>query len=193
MVIKAIIFDCFGVLTGDKWKEFVHSLPDGQREPARELNRALDCADLSFDEFLRQMRELTGRSTEDVAGVINAEMYKDEALLGYIASLKPQYKIGLLSNVSTAWIRTTLLSTEELGLFDDQVLSYEVHMVKPNPKIYELSARNLGVEIGECVLVDDSIRNCKGAKQAGMQAILYQDIDQFKTELGRLLAANSNH
>ena len=186
-MVKALIFDCFGVLTGDKWKAFVGSLPKDQHEAARELNRSLNRRQITLQEFLQQVQELTGRSTDEVSSVINAEMYKNQTLLHYIASLKPRYKIGLLSNVSTDWIRTHLLTPTDIELFDDLLLSYEVGTVKPELRAYELSAKRLGVEISECVLIDDSIRNYEGAKKAGMQAILYKDFDQMREELEKII------
>ena len=39
MVIKAIIFDCFGVLTADQWHEFRLQLPREEQSAASELNQ----------------------------------------------------------------------------------------------------------------------------------------------------------
>lgn len=186
-MIKAIIFDCFGVLTGDKWKEFVGSLPKDQKEPARVLSRALDSGILGHDQFYKQIFELTGRQPEEVEGIINAEMHKNTPLLSYIANLKRNYKIGLLSNISSNWIRDSFLNAEETALFDDMVFSYQVGTVKPDPRIFEVAAQNLGVDFSECVFVDDGIGNCEGAKRVGMHTVLYQDYTQLKSELEQLL------
>jgi putative hydrolase of the HAD superfamily len=104
-----------------------------------------------------------------------------------VATLKPTYKIGLLSNVSTNWISEQLLTPEEMALFDDVVLSYKVGMTKPDPRIYKLAAEHLKVSETECLMVDDSENNCEGARAVGMQSICYQDFVQFKSELETLL------
>ena len=130
---------------------------------------------------------LTGHSPQTVSSLINSEMYKDQKILDFIASLKPRYKIGLLSNVSTDWVKTDFLSVAEAALFDDIILSYRVGVVKPNPKIYHICAEELGVEVSECVLIDDGAHNCEGAIKAGMQAILYSNLEQAKEELDRIL------
>lgn len=191
-MIKAIIFDCFGVLTGDKWKDFVWGLPKDQQEPARELNRALDRGFISQQEFAKSIYDVTGHQPKFVEQLINSEMTKNTKLIDVIKSLKQTYKIGLLSNVSTDWIETSFLSKSDLELFDDIVLSYRVGLIKPDPAIYPLVAGRLGLQTTDCLLVDDGPRNCTGAIEAGMQAIVYKEFDQFKHELEQLIKTSQS-
>ncbi len=189
-MIKAIIFDCFGVLTTAPWSEFVGALPESQRDPARELNRAVDAGFITRDKFFDQVHQLTGRTPQAVEEVINANEGKNTTLLNYIAHLKKHYKIGLLSNISSDWITKQLLSREEAELFDDIVLSFQIRMVKPDPRAYELTAGRLGEQINECVFIDDSPSNCEGARAVGMQAIHYQNFEQMKLELDTILKSD---
>ncbi len=188
---KAIIFDCFGVLTSDIWKEFVNSLPEDQQEPARELNRSHDRGDMSLQEFSRAIFELTGSQPRVVEAIINSDMEKNEMLIGYIKSLKQNYKTAILSNVSSNWIRNSFLNNDEQKLFDEYVLSYEVRMAKPDAEIFVLTAQRLGVACDECVFVDDGEQNCIAASKVGMKSILYVDFESFTAELEKILA-NSN-
>lgn len=187
-MIKAIIFDCFGVLTGDKWKEFVATLPEEQRRPASEFNRLLDSGKLPTKDFLSKVSQLTSIPPEKIDGVINAEMHKNTELLKYIASLKTKYKIGLLSNVSSRWIHD-FLTEEELGLFDDLVLSFEVGMTKHDPEIFDLTLQRLEIKASEAAFIDDNQNYVDTAKQKGIKTILYQDYVQMKKELEHILSA----
>lgn len=187
-MIRAIIFDCFGVLTNAPWKEFLGSLPAAQQQPASDLNHALDSGFITLNEFLQKIEELTGMSPPLVEEIINPGPEKNTVLLGYIKTLGDTYKVGLLSNVSSNWISEVLLSKQEANLFSDMVLSHEVGMIKPNPKIYHLAAQRLGCEPGECVMVDDSEGNCQGAEAVGMKAIVYKNFVQFQQELSPLLS-----
>jgi hypothetical protein len=65
VMIRAIIFDCFGVLTTDKWKEFVATLPvRASISPATDLNHALDKVVLSRKRSsLNKLVILTGRTS----------------------------------------------------------------------------------------------------------------------------------
>jgi HAD superfamily hydrolase (TIGR01509 family) len=73
-------------------------------------------------------------------------------------------------------------------LFDVVVVSGEVGFAKPDREIYHHTADLLEVEPAECVFIDDRQAYVSGAEQAGMQAILYQDFEQMKTELEKILA-----
>jgi putative hydrolase of the HAD superfamily len=191
-MIKAIIFDCFGVLTKDLWHEFTMSLPADQAERARELNRAYDAALISKETFLQQVQEVTGRSSEAINQLLDVEVHKNTELLNYIRKLKPTYKIGLLSNVGTSWIRDTFLTDSELTLFDDMIFSFEVGITKPDPRIFDLTAQRLDARAEECVLVDDIDRYCAAARGIGMQTIVYNNFAQMRTALEQLLANTNN-
>lgn len=186
-MIQAIIFDCFGVLTGDIWKEFVASLSEDQRPSARNLNRALDAGLITHDEFYQQIHELTGRQPEEVEGIITSKMQKNLPLLQYIRELSEQYKIGLLSNISSDWITEDFLSAEEVELFNAMVFSYQVGATKPDHRTYEAIASKLGVNPDQCVMIDDSELNCDGARQVGMKALQYKDFSILQKELKSML------
>ncbi len=186
-MITAIIFDCFGVLTADLWKEFVVSLPSEQQQPARELNHKLDAGELSLSNFAKAIHELTGRSPQSIEDIITSDMPKNKALLEYIATLKETHKIGLLSNISSDWITRVFLSPAEAELFDAMVLSYEIGATKPDRRAYQAVASELGVRPEQCVFIDDSPANCEGAEKAGMQAVVYENLSMLKHNLKSIL------
>lgn len=188
-MIRAIIFDCFGVLTADKWREFTATLQDEQREQAHELNRAYGGGFISKSEFLKAVEGLTGRIPQDIDDMLDNETAKNTELLAYIAELKPNYKIGLLSNIASNWIRDHFLSQEEQNLFDDFVFSYEVRMTKPDRRMFNLAAERLGVRPEECILIDDVERYCEAAKELGMYFVQYQDFAQAKSGIEKILAS----
>jgi HAD superfamily hydrolase (TIGR01509 family) len=187
-MVQAIIFDCFGVLTTDKWREFTATLPPEQRDQARELNRAYGGAFIDKTEFLQAIYTLTGKLPEDIEETLDHNMLKNKQLLRLIAELRPAYKIGLLSNVASNWIRDQFLTADEQKLFDDFVFSYEQKMTKPDARLFELAAQRLGVPVTDCVLVDDVERYCSAAGDLGMQAVLYRNFPQARADLMQLLA-----
>lgn len=187
-MIRAIIFDCFGVLTGDIWKEYVAGLPEAQQEPARALNRAHDAGMITFKEFLDEIYDLTGTVPKVVEGIVGDEMQKNRPLFEYISLLKESYKIGLLSNIGSNWVRESFLSDEEKRIFDEIALSFELGMAKPDPRIFQVVAERLGCEPSECIMVDDGPGNVSAAKSIGMQAIEYKTFVPFKTQLESLIS-----
>jgi len=188
-VVRAIIFDCFGVLTADPWHEFRLSLPLEQGEEAHELMRQYSSGFLSREDFITQVAQVTGVPKEKIDSLIENSDGKNLPLMRYIGELKQKgYKIGLLSNVASNWINDYFLTPEEQALFDSMVFSYEVGTTKPEPRIYETMLKRLNVPPEQAVFIDDIERYCVAAQDLGMQAVLYQDFNQMKQELEPILS-----
>ena len=78
---------------------------------------------------------------------------------------------AIISNCSSEEVKV-LKKSEIYKYFDEVVLSYEVHMKKPDSCIYEEASKRLGVELGECIFVGDGGSNeLVGARNVGMKAI----------------------
>jgi HAD superfamily hydrolase (TIGR01509 family) len=190
-VIKAVIFDCFGVLTNDGWlplknKYFGHD--EELFEKASELNRQSNARQLSYPDFISAIAELAGVSKEEVRrGIESQDRVRNDELFSYIKTLKPDFKIGMLSNASSNML-SELFTKDQIALFDEIVLSFDTGVTKPDEQAYKMVARKLGVQPGQCVFIDDQQRHVAGARQAGMQPIIYSDFDQFKAEFEKLLA-----
>jgi putative hydrolase of the HAD superfamily len=91
---------------------------------------------------------------------------------------------GLISN---SW-GTTRYPRELLGeLFDGVVISGEVGIRKPAPRIYELGARAIARDPGECVFVDDLPFNLPPATELGMATVHHTAPDTTIAELEELL------
>lgn len=193
-MVKAIIFDCFGVLTTDTWRAFLDSLPDTvDSEAARRLNRAYNMGIIDENDFLTGIKKITDRNPEEVKRLLAHEIAKNTVLLDYIRELRSRgYKIGMISNVATNWIRESFLTPEEQDLFDAMIMSFEVGMTKPDPRMFILACERLRVGTHEAVLIDDIDRYCAAASAEGLKTILYTDFKQMKTELEQLLADSDN-
>jgi epoxide hydrolase-like predicted phosphatase len=193
-MIKAIIFDCFGVLTTDGWIAFKkrhfkdHKL---SADKASELNRKTDKGEMDYKHFLTEIGRLAETTAQQVQDEIDNNV-TDEELFDYISNLKPKYKVGMLSNAASNYL-SDLFQPEQIALFDAVVLSYEAGFIKPEVQAYELIAERLGVEITECIFIDDQEKHVTGARRVGMQAILYRDFPQMKRELEKILSASSNN
>jgi epoxide hydrolase-like predicted phosphatase len=104
-------------------------------------------------------------------------------LLDYIRSLRPRFKVGLLSN---AWddLRKTLHDRWNIdGLFDELIISAEVKLVKPDPRIFQLATDRLKVLPDETIFIDDIAENVESARLVGLKGIQYQDFDQVMAEI----------
>jgi 2-haloacid dehalogenase len=66
------------------------------------------------------------------------------------------------------------------------VLSYEVGLLKPDPRIYEQALQRFGLRAERAVFIDDIPTNVDGARAAGLHGIHYQNPDQVRLELTKL-------
>jgi len=186
-MIKAIIFDFFGVIR-----------PDNLRATYQQLGGDLE-KDEHFisDTTFASVHGLIPNSRAAFAkklGVTEARWLQaleegignDQRLLDYAKELHKTYKTAILSNVSSGRLEE-LLSPEELGRFDVVIASGDIGYAKPEPEAYKTVADRLHVHMNECVFTDDLSDFCDGARAVGMQAIHYKSFDQFRRELDTVL------
>lgn len=111
----------------------------------------------------------------------------DTDLVVFIRALKPQFRIGLLSN---AWDNLRSLIQQEwqiADVFDELVISAEVGLAKPEPRIYEMAVNRFGIQPREAVFLDDLERNIQAAREAGLHAIQFRNPRQGLLELATML------
>jgi epoxide hydrolase-like predicted phosphatase len=173
-MIKAIIFDCFGVLCLDSHQSLTTRFP-GAEQALRDLNTRSDYGLVSHEAYVTETTELTGLSPTEVSEFISSEHHQNQELFAYILSLRPRFKTAVLSNVGLGWFNDFISPTDQHKYFDVIVNSGKEGLVKPDPKIFALTAERLGVAPAECVMIDDIDRNCAGAELAGMSSINYSD------------------
>ena len=96
-------------------------------------------------------------------------------------------------------IRTALLSNswgdyyprhQWDGMFDEVVISHEVGMRKPEPRIFELTLQRLRLEPGEVAFVDDLPVNIAAGAELGIIGVLHQSYDQTRLELEALFGVD---
>ncbi|MDQ3952478.1 MAG: HAD family phosphatase [Actinomycetota bacterium] len=137
--------------------------------------------------FAERLREESGVEV-DPAGLVPrifGRLRLEETMLDAVAAARAAgLKTGLLSN---SW-GTTLYPRERLDpLFDVTVISGEVGLRKPDPAIFELTTRRLGVAPEVCVFVDDHPGHLTSAAEAGMTTVLHRDPVRTIAELESLL------
>lgn len=186
--IKAIIFDCFGVLVDDALSAMCQNLAKDKMDKAIELMHASHRGLITPVESNQQIAALFGMSMPDYQAAIRAGEVRNEALLRYILELKQDYKTALLSNIGKGSLARRFTDAELATYFDAVVASGEVGYAKPEPEVYEIAAEWLGVRLDECVFTDDKTEFCEAARAVGMSAIEYHDFGQFKRELADVLA-----
>ena len=189
-MIKAIIFDCFGVLYVDPGLRFYEKeVKDlaALKDDLLSIDKQYDNGFITEVEHDQAVAELTGLNYDFVHDNIRGDHTLNDELLAYSQSLRPRYKLGMLSNIGKGGMRSFFSDEECDQYFDAVVLSSEVGFTKPSPEIFALTAERLGAAPAECVMIDDRQDNVDGARAAGMQAVWYQSTEQCIGELESIL------
>ncbi len=174
-MIRAIIFDCFGVLYAPTSTVYFAKFPELHDE-LYDLNKMSDHGFVGKREYLETVARLTGVSEEETLQEFAKEYAVNQPVIDYIRNeLKPRYKIALLSNIGHEWISGFFNEHQLHDLFDEVVMSSQEGITKPNPLIYERTAERLSVQPDECVMIDDRQENCDGAVKAGMRAFCFSE------------------
>lgn len=82
--------------------------------------------------------------------------------------------IYVLSNASDAFY-VYFPKFLPLDYFDGVVVSADIHMLKPDTEIYTYLTEKYRLEPSECLFIDDMPQNVQGAKQAGLQAVRFEN------------------
>ncbi len=198
-MIKTVIFDLGGVL-----------VRTDNREPRTKLAEKFDMSyeDLSALVYGCESAEMATR------GEITAEEHKetvlselglppgtfpafgdefwagdslDRQLVEFIKSLREEYKTVLLSN---AWddLRDMLINQWEIdGIFDQIFISAELKTYKPDPEIFQILIESLDQDPAELIFIDDFPENIVAARNAGINAVQFNNREQALAELAEYL------
>ena len=201
MKLRAVIWDMGGVLLRttdgaprerlaarlgiDRWEleRRVFSGPSGQQAQLGRISLAAHWENVRQD-FGLQPVEMAEFQRQFWDGDV-----LDMELVAYVRSLRVRYLTALLSNYFPG-LRGELENHWHIAdAFDELVISSEIGVVKPDPRIYQLALERLSVLPGEAVFIDDFAVNIKGAQVAGLRTIHFLNPDQVRQELDALMFA----
>ena len=186
-MIKAIIFDCFGVIYLDYFeKVYAHFGGDIHKDAAYLSGLFFEVSKGTKDwyEELSQQFNITPEQWNEVKEQFSTFNFE---LLDYIDELKKDYKVAMLSNIGPEGLEKHLDRSVIEPFFDEIVESGKIGFAKPEAQAYEHVADKLGVRLDECIFTDDRSEYIEGAQAVGMKTILFENTEQFKQDLEKPL------
>lgn len=117
--------------------------------------------------------KLTADAIENIAKdlVFNPTKYSfyDDAL-EVVPKLKNKYKLAI---VSDAWPSLLDVYNENnmTSYFDSIVISSFLGTSKPDSKMYNTALQELNIKPEEAIFIDDSLKNCMGAMEVGINTV----------------------
>ncbi len=196
--IKAVIFDCGGVLTTSTEDILDKDIAEAfdlklTKELVKTIEECLDEFELgavSHERMWQKFAEKVNRPLpEEYRGLISKHhdtMSKiHENVIYVVKKLKQKnYIVGMLSNTNEIHARFN----KKRGLLDyfkPIIMSHEVHLLKPGLEIYELLLKRLKIKAEECIFVDDKQENIDAANKVGINGITYRSPKQLIHELAK--------
>lgn len=194
--IESVIFDWGGVLIDDPAASRLRYCADVLNVPEDNLGEAI--AEFMPDFQIGAVSEDT--FWERVCGELGAPTPKSRSLWGdgFDAAYVPRPEMfALAAYLQRQGCKTAVLSNTEApaveyfarigyDMFDCLVFSCTEGVRKPEQRIYEIAAEKLGSPAARTVYIDDDPKYIEAAKQAGLNAILFETIEQVKEALIRL-------
>lgn len=200
-MIRTVVFDIGGVLTDFRRERYFEDF--GYSEPMcrrlyevtmktpywQEYDRGL----LSEEKIRSMFISLDPSLKDDIERTLrrlNGLVAPKDTAIPWLRHVKEQgRKVLYLSNWSAPSFRDCQPALSFLPEMDGGIFSYRVHMIKPNPDIYEKLLDDYRLLPEETVFIDDTPYNLLMPEYLGMHTLLYRSQEQAQEELDRLLEA----
>ncbi len=123
----------------------------------------------------------------DYGGVLSRHLRLQPEVLNFARELRSRgIKTAVLSNMPTplTWF------VKKRGYFNEfgpVIISSDVGYSKPDPEIYKILIRKLGLKPDECVFIDNKFKYLLPAQELGMGVILAKDSHQTIKDIRNLL------
>ncbi|MHA1914093.1 MAG: HAD family hydrolase [Promethearchaeota archaeon] len=199
MQIKAIFFDLGGVVIDFDFSNFYNSiiaqspLNKPQTPIMLEFFRQSDIyhqGNMTDDEFYHLACDLLQVCTLDQSAFYSAFNSiisgLNPEIINLIRNLRKtkKYKLIALSNVNSShWDYILKKKWDFIDFFDDLILSHEIHLVKPNPKIFEYAIQKAKCKPTQIVFIDDGLNNIRAAQEFGIKGIKFTNEEDLIKEL----------
>lgn len=196
--MEAVVFDLFGTLVHEfpraDWDAWLRASAAAVEADPTAFRSAWEATAIErqtgrLGDLAESLRAVATRAGARPTEAQLAEALEARAAL-YRRWFVPRPGAGeILAELRARRMRTALVSmcappamwraSPLAGLVDAEVFSSEVGLRKPDPQLYRLACRRLGVEPSACMYVGDgSYRELSGAASVGMLPVLIRDPEE---------------
>lgn len=200
-MIKSIIFDIGMVLADYNWSGYLRSF-SYSKETYEAVAKAVflsptwvecDRGVLSDQEllsgFIHNAPEYE-KEIKEVYDTVGRCIKQYDYTIPWIQELKSKgLGIYALSNYGERMFAQTGKELNFLKYMDGALISYQDHLIKPDPRIYQTLLKRYNLIPQETVFFDDNEDNVKGASDLGINAFLFHNYPEANEQLQALLEA----
>ncbi|MDA0241210.1 MAG: HAD family phosphatase [Proteobacteria bacterium] len=184
MAIEVVLFDLGGVLVELREPPEMAAIlrlpsPDGIRSawescPAVQAHETGQCITEEFGEGVVKHFNLDITAEQFLAGFRTWPFQLIDGAEALVGDLRPEIRKGCLSNTSAFHWQHQNDAKAVTALFENQFLSFELGMMKPDPRIFDEVSQRLGTEPEDIFFLDDNPKNVEAAIGAGFEAYCVQ-------------------
>jgi len=186
MPYTAIIFDFFDVVHNDPFLRWLKSHGLKREGALHEASVELDKGRITTSEFFDRLQKLTDQSASEIADEMTSFHGYDQDVMDLIRILSKDYRVGLLSNGPSGFVRELLTNAGIEDAFHHIVISSEVGMVKPDPEIFQHILSRMSAKPNTTIFIDDNPKNVAAAVKLGICGIQFVGIQDLRVSLQKL-------
>ena len=199
--MKGVIFDMDGVILDSEtisdrtWKmaadecgieinmELINACRGTNKNDTLAIFRKFYGENFDGEGFLSRTSELF-HQIEESEGI--PLMHYAKEILEY---LKPRYTLALASSTRGPTVERQLRTAGVIDFFETRTTGDMVEHSKPNPEIYLMACKSVGLEPAECYAIEDSLNGIKSAYAAGLKPVMVIDKIQPTDEIRKMCVA----
>lgn len=183
-MIRAVIFDFFGVIRTDGFNQWMNTHGIARDGKVAEASDHLDKGKINTSAFFDLLSEASGQPAKDIQQEMDADMTLIDGMEAILRELHSSCKLALLSNSASAYLRGELAKYDLEKYFDLIVISSEVGMAKPHAEIFSYILNKLQLSSSEVIFIDDNPKHIESAKEVGIKGIVFTDAAALRSTLG---------
>ena len=194
-MIKNIVFDLSNVLAPFRFKEYLFEKGFDEGMVKRIFKASamtpyweeFERGRLTYDQVIAffvkcdpEIEKELHLAFDSVVGIMGTYEYTE----GWIQQLKAAgYGVYGITNFTPEGYRQCYDCISFVEKFDGCVFSFQEGVVKPEPEIYQLLLKRYNLNAQECVFIDDTEANVRGAEAVGLAGIVFKSYEETVEKL----------
>ena len=193
--MKTLIFDYGGVLVDwnphymldkyfgsvEKAEWFIQNICNSEWNNETDAGKPYDQAVAELSARYPEWKEAIEAYRDHWIDMMNGEV---PGMYDLLKELKDNgYRILGLTNFSSETFSQSRYTYRIFSLIEGMVVSAEEFLIKPDPELYRVLIRRFGLDVRECIFIDDKLPNVLAAEALGIKGIQFKGPEALRKSL----------
>lgn len=187
MAIQYLVFDLGNVLVEFKPADYLRriGIPEADVETLVKLIfndkrwNEFDRGTITIEEYTSDLKIENPRYAKSIEEIFSGNwpqkfLIPKKDSIKFLEEASSKYGIYILSNVSK-YVLDYIKTLDFFRYVSGGTYSYQVHLCKPEPEIYEMFLKEHYLQPNECLFLDDLPANIEQAQKNRMHGIIFND------------------